>query len=48
MRDMGEAALKKTAELTAEPPVTNNCRVMRDGEGGEEIASVRRHTLELC
>ena len=31
VRDMGEAALKKTAELPSEPPVVNNCRV-RDAE----------------
>merc|ERR1712087_579544 len=38
VRDMGEAALKKTAELPAEPPVVNNNRV-RDADAAEEAAS---------
>jgi hypothetical protein len=46
VRDMGEAALKKTAELPSEPPVVNNCRV-RDAEGAEEAPSEEEFEEDL-
>ena len=38
VRDLGEAALQKTADVPAEPPVVNNNRV-KEGMGGEEEAA---------
>merc|ERR1712087_36919 len=46
VRDMGEAALKKTAELPAEPPVVNNNRV-RDADAAEEAASEEEFEEDL-
>ena len=46
VRDMGELALKKTAELPAEPPVVNNMRV-RDADGAEEAPSEEEFEEDL-
>ena len=46
VRDMGEAALNKSHELPAEPPIVNNCRV-RDAEGGEEAPSEEEFEEDL-
>merc|ERR1719310_147601 len=46
VRDMGEAALNKSQELPAEPPIVNNCRV-RDAEGGEEAPSEEEFEEDL-
>jgi len=46
VRDMGEAALKKTSELPADPPVVNNYRV-REQADGEEAASEEEFEEDL-
>jgi len=46
VRDLGEAALKKTVELPSEPPVLNNCRV-RDADGPEEVPSEEEFEEDL-
>ena len=46
VRDMGEAALQKSAELPTEPPIVNNNRV-RDAEGGEEAPSEEEFEEDL-